>query len=452
MESMSTIKPQTLKGFRDFLPEDMHIRTQVIGIFRQVFEKYGYEPLETPVLEYGEILLGKYGDEAEKLIYQFTDRGGRQVAMKYDLTVPACRVLAQYGDKLPLPFKRYQIQPVWRADNTQKGRFREFYQCDADTFGSASMLPDAEFIQMGLEILKKLGFTGYAARINNRKFVDGLTQYAGADAGQFYAICVAVDKLEKIGLDGVVAEMKKRGITEAIIDKIISVISLKGSNSELIARLRVMMKGNASAEAGLNELEEIFSYLKATGVDESLYAFDLSIIRGLSYYTGPVWEFVVREGGVGSVGGCGRYDKLVGLYLGRDIPATGGSFGIERIIEIVKDRQLLPQEDIKEALFTIFSPELTGRTIEIANQLRAVGATILLYPDPQSKLEKQLKYANRKGIRYVIIAGPEELDKNVLKLKDMQTGKQAYVSVERLSTLLGDNVGLLNALEAILEA
>jgi len=359
--------------------------------------------------------------------------------------------LAQYGDKLPLPFKRYQIQPVWRADNTQKGRFREFYQCDADTFGTSSMLADAEFIQMGLEIMKELGFTGYSARINNRKFIDGLTQYAGADQNQFYSICVAVDKFEKIGLEGVVEEMKKRGLTPEIISRIIEVITLKGSNSELITRLREMMKSVPVALAGLDELETLFSYLASGGVPEDLYAFDLSIIRGLAYYTGPVWEFIVNDGGVGSVGGCGRYDKLVGLYLSRDIPATGGSFGIERIIELVKDRPQSAEKESANALLTVFSPALAGKTVALASSLRARGASVLLYPDPAVKLDRQLKYADRKGIPYVLIAGPEEMDKKTVKIKSMKMGKQAETSLERLLTLLGDNISLPNVLESILE-
>lgn len=427
---MATIKPQTLKGFRDFLPEDMRIRQQVIETFRKGFEKYGYEPLETPVLEYGDILLGKYGEEAEKLIYQFEDRGGRRVAMKYDLTVPTCRVIAQYADRITLPFKRYQIQPVWRADNTQKGRFREFYQCDADTFGTTSMVADAEFIQMGLEILDKLGFGNVEARVNNRKFIDGLTKYAGATGEQFYTICVAVDKLEKIGIDAVVGEMLKKGVTQPVVDKIVEVISLKGSNEELIQALRMRMAGIPEAEAGLSELETLFSYLKAAQVDPSKYRFDLSIIRGLSYYTGPVWEFVVKDGGVGSVGGCGRYDKLVGLYLGRDIPATGGSFGIERIIEIIKDRNLLREKKNNEVLVTVFKPELAEKSIAIARMLRNKGASVILYPDIASRLDKQLKYANKKGIRYVIIAGQDEIAGNTVQLKDMQTGQQKTLSLE----------------------
>lgn len=424
---MKPIQPRTLKGFRDFLPEDMKIRQQVIAIFKQVFESYGYEPLETPTLEHADILLGKYGEEAEKLIYQFEDRGGRKVAMKYDLTVPTCRVVAQYGDKIPLPFKRYQIQPVWRADNTQKGRFREFYQCDADTIGTPSMLADAEFILMGLQIMKKLGFVDFVARINNRKFIDGLVHYAGATTEQFYAICIAIDKLEKIGLDGVIKEMASRQVSSEVIQKIIEVVKLQGSNRELITILKAKMKDIPVAIEGLLELEILFSYLEKAGVPEKEYTFDLSIIRGLSYYTGPVWEFTVRDGGVGSVAGCGRYDNLVGLYLGRNIPATGGSFGIERIFEVIKDRQLLSSKTNDEILVTIFSPELASLSFQVAAKLRGQGKNVILYPDEHTKLEKQLKYANKKGIKTVCIIGPEEAEKGKLKMKNMKTGAQTEV-------------------------
>ncbi len=437
---MASISPRTLKGFRDFLGEDMEIRKTVIQTFIEVFESYGYEPLETPTLEYADILLGKYGEEAEKLIYQFKDRGDRAVAMKYDLTVPTCRVLAQYSDKIPLPYKRYQIQPVWRADNTQKGRFREFFQCDADTLGSSSMLADAEFIQMGLSIMKKLGFTDYVAKINNRKFIDGLTQYAGADASQFYAVCVAVDKLEKIGIDKVVAEMKSKGVSDHVIEKIVSVISLKGSPFDLIETLMNLMKGVEQAQSGLAELKTLFSYLKQSGVNENEVEFDLSIIRGLSYYTGPVWEFVVKDGGVGSVAGCGRYDKLVGLYSGKDIPATGGSFGIERIIEIVKERRLLKGKQTSTVLVTVFSPDSVNEAIKTASFLRKNGISALLYPEEEAKLEKQLKYADRKKIRYVIIAGPEEIAQNMIKLKDLVIKEQRAIKKEELIQYLKSQI------------
>lgn len=428
---MTTIQPRTLKGFRDFLPEDMKIRQRVIALFRQVFESFGYEPLETPTLEHADILLGKYGEEAEQLIYQFEDRGGRKVAMKYDLTVPTCRVVAQYGDKIPMPFKRYQIQPVWRADNTQKGRFREFFQCDADTIGSSSMLADAEFIQMGLEIMKKLGFSNYYARINNRKFIDGLVQYAGASSEQFYTICIAIDKIEKIGPDGVIAEMERKGVSAEVIKKIMEVVNLKGTNTELIAKLKEMMKDVPIAQEGLNELSQIFSYLKTAAIADDLYVFDLSIIRGLSYYTGPVWEFTVRDGGVGSVAGCGRYDKLVGLYLGRDIPATGGSFGIERLFEVIKERGMLKDEGNKLELVTIFSPELVSESLLAVTSLRKQGKTVMLYPDETAKLEKQLKYANKKGIETVYIIGPEEVEKKQMKVKNMKTGEQNTIEMKK---------------------
>jgi len=428
---MKTIQPRTLKGFRDFLPEDMKIRQRVIALFRKVFESFGYEPLETPTLEHADILLGKYGEEAEQLIYQFEDRGGRKVAMKYDLTVPTCRVVAQYGDKIPLPFKRYQIQPVWRADNTQKGRFREFFQCDADTIGSSSMLADAEFIQMGLEIMAQLGFSDFYARINNRKFIDGLVQYAGATPEQFYSICIAIDKVEKIGLDGVIAEMEKKGVSQPVIKKIIEVVSLKGSHFELISTLKTKMKDIPIALEGLNELSTIFSYLKTAGIKDELYSFDLSIIRGLSYYTGPVWEFTVRDGGVGSVAGCGRYDKLVGLYLGHDIPATGGSFGIERLFEVIKERGLLKDESSKLELVTIFSPDLVLQSLSLVNTLRKNGKLVMLYPDEHAKLEKQLKYANKKGIETVYILGPEEIEKKQVKVKNMKTGEQKTIEINK---------------------
>jgi len=425
---MKTITPRTLKGFRDFLPSDMRIRSFVIDTFKRMFEKYGYEPLETPTLEYADILMGKYGDEAEKLLYHFTDRGGREVAMKYDLTVPACRVLAQYQNDIPLPFKRYQIQPVWRADNTQKGRFREFYQCDGDTFGSSSMLSDAEYIQMGLESLQTLGFSDVVARINNRKFIDGLATYAGADQQQFSIICTAIDKLDKIGLAGVQAEMKNKGVSESAVQKITEVISITGSTQEKICTLKSLMRDIPQALLGIAELEELFSYLALAGVNKSLYVFDLTIIRGLSYYTGPVWEFVIVDGGVGSVGGGGRYDKLVGLYLGHDVPASGGSFGIERIIEVIKDRSMIKKDTNNQVLVTIFEPGLISTSIAVAQKLRAEGKSVILYPDSDTKLEKQLKYANKKGIDEVYIVGPEEVEKKQVKIKNMKTGEQTTVN------------------------
>ncbi len=418
-----TIQPRTLKGFRDFLPADMRIRQHVFAVFRSTFEKYGYEPLETPVLEYADILMGKYGEEAEGLMYRFTDRGNRDVAMKYDLTVPACRVLAQYQNDLPLPFKRYQIQPVWRAENTQKGRFREFYQCDADTFGTTSKLVEAEYIQMGIEALTTLGFNDVVVRINNRKIIDGIVQYAGATENEFYTICIAVDKLDKIGIEGVQQEMREKGIPEQAIAKITEIISLPREDS--LDRMQTLLAGIPVAEEGIAEIREIFAYLQQANVAPSFYLFDTTIIRGLSYYTGPVWEFAIRDGGVGSVGGGGRYDGLVKLYAGKDIPAAGGSFGIERLIEIIKDRGMMADLSGVDVLVTVFSPEQAAYSVQIAAHLRAAGKRVALYPDPEAKMEKQLKYASKKGIPQVVIAGAAEKEASSYKLKDMNTGEES---------------------------
>lgn len=424
---MKTIQPRTLKGFRDFLPEDMRIRQHVFSVFRSVFEQYGYEPLETPTLEYADILLGKYGEEAEGLMYRFTDRGDRDVAMRYDVTVPACRVLAQYQNDLPLPFKRYQIQPVWRAENTQKGRFREFYQCDADTFGTSSQLVEAEFIQMGIEALLQLGFKDVLVRINNRKIIDGIVKYAGASDEEFYSIVVAVDKLDKIGLEGVQKEMRNKGIAETVIERITEVITIP--QSEALERMETLLQSIPAAMEGIQELKDLFQYLTQANVDSRYYLFDTTIIRGLSYYTGPVWEFSITGGGVGSVGGGGRYDKLVELYSGKDIPAAGGSFGIERIIEIIKDRNMLSEHIATEVLVTVFGPEYVETSIRIADQLRKEGKRVLLYPDVSAKLEKQLKYADKKSIPYVVIAGKEEVTNKKYKLKNMKDWTVEEVSL-----------------------
>ncbi|MDO8496953.1 MAG: histidine--tRNA ligase, partial [bacterium] len=428
--SNQIIQPRTLKGFRDFLPDDMRIREKVINTFKQEFEKYGYEPLETPVLEYADILMGKYGEEAEQLMYTFEDRGGRKVAMKYDVTVPAARVLAQYQNQLTLPFKRYQIQPVWRAENTQKGRLREFYQCDADTFGTDSIIAEAEFIQMGIEILKKLGFENFFAKINNRKIIDGITQYAGISKDQFASVCTTIDKLEKIGEDGVKKELEERKISNESITKIFEVISQKAESSlELLDKVSSILATIPEAQKGVEELRKILNLLKAGGIKETFYKVDLSIIRGLAYYTGPIWEFEVTGGNVGSVGSGGRYDKLVGLYVGKDIPAAGGSFGIERLIEIIKERNMISSDTQTTILVTIFSSDLLELSFKTANSLRSQGINTLLYPDENAKLDKQLKYANKKQIPYVVIIGPEEKANNKVKLKNMKTGEQKEITV-----------------------
>jgi len=432
-KTKKTIKARTLKGFRDFFGPDARARQYVINVFRSVFEKYGYEPLETPALEYADVLLGKSGEEVDKLCYIFEDSGKRKIGLKYDMTVPACRFIAQNYNQLTFPFKRYQIQLAWRAEKPQKGRFREFIQCDADVWGTKSILVDAEFIQMGIEAIQKLGFKNFVTRINNRKIINGIFKYSGAQKKDLYNIAIAADKLEKIGRKGVKKELKQRGVPDPVSKKVLELISLKGNSERQLENLAKKLRSYPEALEGIKEIKIIFNYLKTIGVDTKFYCYDPSIIRGMAYYTGPVWEFTVIEGNVGSIGGCGRYDKLTGLYSGKDIPASGGSFGIERIVEVMKDRKMVdfnqPQTKI---LVTIFSPELQEKSIKIANKLRSAGIATELYLDPEKKLDKQLKYADKKNIPYAIIIGPDEAAKNVVVLKNLTNRTQKTTTISEI--------------------
>jgi len=440
---MSSLKPQTLKGFNDWFAEDVKLREYIIGIFKQVFEKYGYEPLETPAVEYSELILGQSGEEAEKQYYRFKDPGGRDVMLKYEVMIGMCRAVATNIDKIVFPYKRYQIQPTWRAENTQKGRYRQFTQADADTIGSASMLADAEFIQMGLEITQKLGFKKFLAQISNRKFLNGLREYLAIPENKFYGMCMSIDKLRKVGPDEVQKELiEKRGLTSQQVAEIMKIINTNQyqnfTNEQIIDVLTSTVGKTKIGKEGLNELKEIFDYLKLVDVPEKWFRFDPSIARGLASYTGPVWEFEVIDGGVGSIAGCGRYDEAIGKYLsgGKKIPATGGSFGIERICEILKDRKMIDLGKTNtKVLMTIFSKDLLNKSAKSAQNLRNNGVNTDLYAIPEDKLDKQIKYADKKGIKYVIIIGPEEAAKDEVTLKDMVTGEQKRLKITNITNL-----------------
>lgn len=427
------IKPQTPKGFRDFYGQDARLRRQVINIFQNVFQSYGYEPLETPAMEYAETILGKYGQEADKLVYQLKDRGGRNLALMYEMTASACRFVAQNRNQLTFPFKRYQIQKAWRAEKPQKGRFREFMQCDADIWGTKSVTVDAEFIEMGTSVMQKLGFKNFVTRISNRKIINAIAKFAGASNNQFYDVTVSVDKLEKIGVDGVRVELKQRGVSKEVSEKILKIVSLKEKSKKLLTIVKKMLLQLPEGVEGVEELEQIFDILYESGFDKKLFRFDPSIVRGLAYYTGPVWEVEVIEGKVGSVAGCGRYDTLTKMISGVDIPASGGSFGIERICEVLKERQIanIPSSIIK-VLVTVFSPKLASKSREVGRQLRHLGINTEVYIDPETKLDKQLKYADKKGIPYAIILGPEEIGKNMVTLKDLTKRTQKTDSLDNI--------------------
>lgn len=437
---MNTRSLNTLKGFNDYLPEDMRLRNYVINTFKQVYEKYGYEPLETPALEYAETLLGFSGEEAEKLMYRFIDKGGRDVIMRYEVMVPMCRVIAQYKNQITFPFKRYQIQQVWRADKPQKGRLREFTQCDADTIGTSSVLADAEFIQMGIEVLTNFGFKDFESRISNRKFLYGLMTELGIPNDQVYTACMAIDDLEKIGPDEVIKKLINQGIEADTASKIINDLNQNMSGYDLINYYKSKYSNPQLLDA-LEETVEILNYLDTVGVPSNYYRFDPTIARGLAHYTGPVWEFTIKDGGVGSVGGAGRYDNLIGTYLGsgEQIPATGGSFGIERMMIILKDRGMVDfLKNQTQVLVTLFDDKFKNNSITLANKLREEGINTLLYPQVD-KLPKQFKYADKKGIPYVAILGPDEAEKDAVTLKNMTTGEQLTAGVEDITNAINNH-------------
>jgi len=397
---------QTLKGFRDFLASDAKKRQYVMTTLRKVFESYGFEPLETPTLEYEELLSGKYGDEGDKLMYKFEDNGKRGVAMRYDLTVPLSRVVAQYQNTLPTPFKRYQMQSVWRADNTQKGRIREFTQCDVDIVSSTSALSDAETVSVIQECLTKLGFKNTKILLNDRSVFEGLPMTA----------ITAIDKLEKIGEDGVCDELVERNITK--------------SREEAYNLLQSITQKQPT-----KKLSEIFTTLERLGITKENYSFSPTLARGLDYYTGLIFEIKSPDYPYGSLGGGGRYDNLIGMFASRQIPAVGGSFGLDRIIEAMEALNLFPKE-LNEAsakvLVTIFNRELEPKSFEISSLLRSNNINNEVWLDLDSKMEKQLKYADIKGIPYVAILGPEEVEKNVITLKNLKTREQKQLPLDEL--------------------
>lgn len=406
------IQAQTLKGFRDFLPKEARKRQYVITTLKKVFESYGFEPLETPALEYEEILLGKYGAEGDKLMYRFEDNGKRRVALRYDQTVPLSRVIAQYQNDLPMPFKRYQIQPVWRAENTQKGRFREFLQCDIDTVGLSSPLSDAEIIAVIAKALDTLGFQNFKILVNDRQNLQFQQNGIALPPDKNIAAVRAIDKLKKIGQDGVLQELIASGFTKEEANDI----------------MRTVVETKLT-----NRLTEIFALLPTLGVKEKQVEFSPTLARGLDYYTGIIIEVEVDGYTAGSLGGGGRYDKLVGMFAGRDLPAVGFAFGFDRVMDAMEELQLFPTTlSTTKVLVSIFSPELKNISMAICEQLRSQSVPTEIYLDDTAKMEKQLKYANQKSIPYVIIIGPEEAVTKQIKIKNMKTGEQQLLSSDQL--------------------
>lgn len=425
-------KPQVLKGFRDYLPRQMILRRRIIETFREIFERHGFEPLDTPALEYLEVLTGKAG-ENEKLMYHFLDQGDREVGMRYDLTVPLARVVAMHQDALVLPFKRYHIAPVWRADKPQRGRSREFWQCDADIAGSASMVADAEVVTILAEALTAVGLPNCCIRISHRRLLESVALASGVPEAQAGTIYRAVDKLDKIGQSGVRRQLIDGGIAEAAADRVLDAVTAQGMPEHLLDDLADRLSDVPAAAEAIAELRQLFELLPSFGVAAGAYRLDLSLARGLDYYTGPVYEAWVDEPKVGSMAGAGRYDKLVGSFLGRPIPATGISLGLERIIEVVEQFGLLPTPStVADVVVTIF-PENLAASARIARELRNAGFNVDLAVQPNRSLGDQLKYADRKGVRFAVIAGSAELDRGEAALKDLTSGEQTTVPLARLA-------------------
>jgi histidyl-tRNA synthetase len=443
---------QPARGMRDFLPADVRRREYVIGVIKEVYERYGFEPLETPAVENIETLLGKYGEEGNQLIFKILKRGEHEktgeadLALRYDLTVPLARVVAQYRNELPKFFKRYQIQPVWRADRPARGRFREFYQCDVDILGSRSMVVEAELCAAVSDVLVKLGFNDFTIRLNHRQVLAGLLNMANIPLDKHSDALVVIDKLDKIGKEGAAKEFHERGISEVggqylldffkgikeFMDTIEQAEQINEPEESVRAKVSSMINDNGLAilrrylgnNDGIDELSSIIEYTSVGGVSSRIWI-DPSLARGLSYYTGAIMEISVPFLS-GSLGGGGRYDNLVGMFSGQDVPACGFSLGLERIIVVMTERGMFPPaltEAPADVMVTIWNEESVNDSLQLATVLRAEGLRVDLYPDAD-KLGKQFKYASSRGIAFVAVIGDEEKARGEVALKDMRSGEQ----------------------------
>jgi histidyl-tRNA synthetase len=438
---------------RDFLPEDVRRRQYVIGVIADVYQRYGFEPLETPAVENIETLLGKYGDEGDKLIFKILKRGEgaetgqADLALRYDLTVPLARVVAEYRAKLPKFFKRYQVQPVWRADRPQKGRFREFYQCDVDAVGSPSMVVEAELLQAAGDVLARLGFTAYTLRLNHRGVLAGLLDAGGVPTPLHDEALVALDKLDKIGAAGVASELATRGIPEAGAVRLLEFFGAvaaaaarsdanpSGFNGDVLSRLETMLAGKRPE--ALADLRQIVHLLEATPTGKYL-RIDPSLARGLSYYTGAIFEIAVADL-AGSLGGGGRYDDLIGMFLGDQVPACGISLGLERILVVMGERQMFPaglDARAAEVMVTIWSFDAIPDALRLAAELRSGGLRVEVYPEAD-KIGKQFKYAASRSIPFVLVVGDEESAQALVTIKNLATGEQRRVPRAEAGRVIG---------------
>ena len=448
-------KPSIPKGTRDFLPDVMVRRNYIFDTIKGVFKRFGFQPIETPSMENLSTLLGKYGEEGDKLLFRILNSGdfmsgvqqngevlqAEKIAgkicekgLRYDLTVPFARFVVQYRDQIAFPFRRYQIQPVWRADRPQKGRYREFYQCDVDIVGSNSILNEAELVQIVDEVFNALKIN-VVLKINNRKVLAGIAEYIGKPDA-LIDITVAIDKLDKIGIDAVNAELAQKGLDATAIEKLQPILFMKGDAREKFAQLKSLMSGIEVGEKGIEELETLFDYIDDMNVGIE-YELDLTLARGLNYYTGAIFEVKAKDVAMGSISGGGRYDNLTGLFGLQGVSGVGISFGADRIYDVLTELNLFPEKngDITEVIFLNFGPKEERYCLPYLQQLRRNGVNAEIYPD-SAKLQKQMKYADQRGIPVVVMAGEDEMNNKCFTVKFMKEGRQEKIEAEKLIEII----------------
>jgi histidyl-tRNA synthetase len=422
------ITPRTLKGFRDYLPEQMIPRERIIATAQRVYRSYGFSPIDTPALEYLEILSGKGGEESDKQMYRFTDHGGREVGMRFDLTVPLARFAAQHFAELGTPFKRYHIATVWRGENTQRGRYREFMQCDFDTIGTLSPVADIETALVIHDLLRAIGFEQFSIHVNNRMVLNGLLAKLGL-AEKSKQILIELDKVHKIGPEKVAAEMiATAGATAAQAEEVLKLVQITGSNDEVLRQLERLVAGTETGQAGVARLNELVSAVQAAGVNTQRLVIDAVIARGLDYYTGTIYEtFLGALPDLGSICSGGRYDNLAALYTNQQLPGIGASLGLDRLLAGMEELGMLPKVTTPAEIFIpYFDPNRLHDYLRLAAQLRTAGFGVEIFPEAK-KLGQQLKYADRRGFRVALVAGENEFAAGNIQIKNLATTRSETV-------------------------
>lgn len=447
-------KPSIPKGTRDFLPHEVARRNYIFETIKSSFETYGFSPIETPSFELSSTLLGKYGEEGDRLIFRILNSGEKvkkadldalvegnlarfsnslaEKALRYDLTVPFARFVVQHQNDLSFPFKRYQIQPVWRADRPQHGRYQEFYQCDADVVGSDSLVYEVDFVLLFDEVLTNLGIPDFTIKINNRKILSGIAEVTG-ESDKLIDITVAIDKLDKIGEDGVFNELKEKGVSDNALQLLKPLFTMNGASKEVFNQMRTFLSQSEIGLKGIEELEWVFARVEELGLKRAKVEFDVTLARGLNYYTGAIFEVKANGIKMGSICGGGRYDDLTGIFGMKDMSGVGISFGADRIYDVLTELDLFPDavDNRLQVLFTNFGTEEAQLCMRFVQKLRAEGISSELYPK-DAKLNKQMKYANDRAVSFIALVGQTEMEANKIQLKNMDSGDQFLLTIEEV--------------------